>query len=157
MKRNIQKTIYGSATLAKVYCNKCQCRAFVIDGLKQCCLTELSNIPEKETIKREALGETERSIIPKKLIKELLLKQENKCIYCEHSFDKLFWDRTKSKFIKLIVNTDHFVCWNYSRDNSQGNIYISCHICNGIKHSKHFSDVISAKEFINERRKEKGY
>jgi len=157
MSKIIQKSIYGSVAILKAYCKKCEQTSFVVDGRYTCCGELLVKIPEKERIKREVEGEIRRSNISLKVKQEILEEQENKCIYCENILNELWWNKKKSKYIKLRIHYDHFVSWNYSRDNHKYNIFASCHICNSIKSDKYFADLISAREFINEERKKKGY
>lgn len=153
----IVKAIYGSVMLLKDYCNNCKCSAFIIDGCFTCCGEIVRKEYDSEKKIRECEGEDKRSIIPKKLKNKILEQQEGRCIYCEKQFDEYVWDQKRSKYTKLRVCYDHFAAWTSSRDNHEENLYASCQICNGIKSDKFFYNLISAKEFINERRKEKGY
>jgi len=156
MGKKIIKSIYGSVALLKGYCKKCKEYSFIIDGEYQCCNALSGEIYKKEIKKRESIGESRRSYISQKMKRDILESQNSKCIYCEKKLEEYFWHNLKGKHVKLRIHFDHFVSWNYSRDNHRNNIYASCHLCNGIKSDKYFYDLISAKEFINERRKEKG-
>ena len=157
MNKRITKSLYGSVALLKGYCKSCQSNAFIIDGKFNCCDEEVIEQVETHKIKREIEGESERSHIPLKLKQEILLKQESRCIYCEKKLEGFYWSNSSSKFVRLRIHFDHFVSWKYSRDNHKNNLYASCNICNQIKSDKYFYDLISAKEYINAKRKEKGY
>ena len=156
MSKSITKSYYGDVVLLKGYCKECKTKSFIIDGEFQCCDSKVSELHDKEIKKREIEGESKRSRIKKKVRLEILEKQNNKCIYCENDFDTPFWHDKKKRYIKIRVHFDHFISWNYSRDNQKNNLYAACHICNGIKSDKFFYNLISAKEYINERRRVKG-
>lgn len=122
-----------------------------------CCDTPFKDIPEREVIKREIEGENRRSNIPYKVKREIKESQNNRCIYCDIDLTSIVFNEKRNKMVKIKTHYDHFVSWNYSRDNQKQNIYVSCHICNGIKSDKYFSDLISAREYILTIRKQKGY
>ena len=151
------KVLYGSKTMIRMYCSKCKTNAFVIDGILQCCDSEIEMPDTIEKEKRESTGEQYRSRIPAKIKKAILESQNNKCIYCNSDLDGWVLNNKKNKYIKIRTHFDHFICWNYSRDNHQYNLVASCHICNGIKSDKCFYDIISTKDYINEKRRIKGY
>jgi len=154
----IIKSLYGSVAILKGYCPKCRHYSFVIDGLLKCCNTPFDEtLIQKERIKREIEGESERSRIPEKVKKQILERQGNRCIYCDCALDDYVWNSKRTKYEKIKIHFDHFVAWDYSRDNKEYNIYASCHICNLIKSDKYFYDLTSAREYILSERKKKGY
>lgn len=157
MGKIITKSMYGNVALLKGYCNNCKNEAFIIDGEFSCCGTNPHEQFNKQRIKREIEGENVRTRISSKIKIKILEQQNNKCIYCEKELDGYVWDNKRSKYRKIVIHFDHFISWNYSRDNKENNLYASCNICNQIKSDKHFYNLISAKEYINEKRKEKGY
>jgi len=155
MSKIIQKSLYGSVAILKGYCKNCKETSFIINGEYQCCLEPVVKNIEKEITKRECIGENDRSIIPKKIKDEILEQQNFKCIYCEHNLLKPRWDAKRSKYFKHRIHFDHFVSWSYSRDNHKTNLYASCPLCNHLKSNKYFYDLISAREYLNEKRKER--
>ena len=151
--KKVIKSLYGSIALHKSYCPKCKKYSFIQDNKLACCDYLISELPNYEFIKRESEGETFRSIIPLKVRKEVLQKQENKCIYCDiNLINGYIWNVKRSRYQKVKIHFDHFISWNYSRNNEEQNIVASCDICNHIKYDKYFPDIISAREYILEKR-----
>lgn len=156
MKNILIKSHYGNVVLPKGYCNFCKDYAFIINNELSCCGRRPSSF-SKEKSKRECLSESTRSVIPKKIKAQILDQQDNRCVYCNCTLDGYIWHPKRLKQVKIRVHYDHFVPWVYSGDNHKNNIYASCNICNQIKSDKHFKDVISAREYILDERKQKGY
>ena len=140
-----------------MWCPRCKKFAFVIDGLFQCCDLDIDQLPDIEQTKRISEGRFRCDRIPLKLKKQILEKQDHKCIYCQKDLAGYITNSFTGKLIKLKTHFDHFVCWNYSRDSSDYNMVASCHICNLLKSDKYFPDITSAAEFIMNQRKKKGY
>jgi len=155
--KKVTKALYGTVAILKGHCKQCKTTSFIIDGRFTCCDDLVVKDYTEQVVKRETEGERKRSYIPLKLRKSILEKQNNLCRYCDEDLDSFVWNEKRSKHIKIKIHFDHFCPWNYSRDNRKTNLYASCHICNLIKSNKHFYDFESARKYINERRKEKGY
>lgn len=151
--KKIIKSIYGSTALLKAYCFICKAYSFIQNGVFVCCNRVYENIPKKEILKRESAGQRNRKRLPKKVKNRILEAQNHKCIYCDIDLnDKYVWDNKRAKFIKIKVHFDHFVSWNYSRSDQASNLVAACHLCNGIKSDKYFTDIQSAADYILSRR-----
>jgi len=157
MAKTITKVLYGSTAILKGYCKECQQNAFILGGRFACCNALVEQNYDRERVKREVEGENKRGRVPWKVKQKILAQQENRCIYCEKTLNKHIWNTEIKRYVKLRLHFDHFVSWEYSRDNNEYNLYASCHICNGIKSDLFFYNLGSAKEYILEKRKEKGY
>ena len=161
MKRDIgtketEKVLYGSVAILRAYCNDCDTEAFIISGLLQCC-DRPYKIPEKINLQREIEGKHKRGYIPAKVKRKILKQQKNKCIYCGEDLDGFIHNKKKDRVVELRTHFDHFVSWNYSRNDGKSNLVASCQICNGIKSDHYFQNITCARKYILERRKEKGY
>jgi 5-methylcytosine-specific restriction endonuclease McrA len=150
----VTKSIYGNVALLKDFCPICKTYSFVVDGEYSCCGLSHDDIPLGEVKKRESLGAGSRKhYSSQKLRKKLLGEQNNKCIYCGMDFSEPAWVDGRS--VKLRIHLDHFIAWDYSQDNSRSNMVATCHLCNQIKSDLYFADLISARNFILERRQKK--
>lgn len=148
---NAKVVLFGNVSMLRGYCSKCKTHALIIDGVLQCCDTKIETI-DANSLHRESEAKGARAF-GKLLKKELVELQNNKCIYCEKEFDS--YVMRNNKFIQLKVNIDHFVPWTFVENTKKINAVAACQICNGIKSNKHFPDLVSAKEYINAKRKEK--
>ena len=154
--RQLVKSHYGKINLLRGYCPKCKQMAIILDSDFMCCDSSAGDF-EEEINKRMILGEFKRSLVPLKVKREILEKQHNTCIYCDCSFDNSWYmsDKMKSP-VKIKIHFDHFIPWYYSRATAKCELVAACHVCNGIKSSKHFNDIESAKSYILYRREQKG-
>ena len=157
MKKTLIKSLYGSVALLKAYCKSCKSYAFLIDGELKCCGEKIQDDFDNEKIKRECRTERIRTKISQKIKQQILIEQENRCIYCENVLNEYIYNTKKERFIKNIIHFDHFVAWIYSGNNQKQNLFASCSICNHIKYSKHFYNLESAKEYILNEREKKGF
>lgn len=157
MKKTITKSYYGSCCIPKGYCENCKNTVFIIDKHYTCCGQPFIDNAVKEKKQRVCNTEYTRSYITKKIKFEVLQEQDNRCIYCDMLLSNNAWNNKTCKYTKLQIHYDHFEPWIYSGNNNKYNLYASCHICNLIKSDKHFINLISAREYINEKRKTKGY
>jgi 5-methylcytosine-specific restriction endonuclease McrA len=156
MRKSITKALYGSVALLRAYCPNCRRWTFLIDGVMQCCDQKYDLLVEREKIKRMSQSESERSMLPLKLRKEVLKSQDYKCIYCEADLqNNLVWDSKKSKYVNQKIHYDHFIAWIHTGDNHKQNIVASCNFCNQIKSDKYFYNLISARDYILEQRKKR--
>lgn len=138
--RRVYAAIYGNVCIQKEWCDDCNGYAFVKRGLLQCC--DKKSRLTAELFKREVSPENRRRALSPKKKFEQLLKQDNRCLYCDMQFtsaDTIHWD--------------HFVPFNYSQDNRSQNYVAACQLCNSIKSSRFFNTVGDAREYIYDRRK----
>lgn len=151
------KAQYGSVSLLKAWCINCKQYAFVLEGVLQCCNSMIEDNFDKEVVKRELEGASKRPVFPAKFKRQILITQDNKCIYCGEKFGDYVWNSKKYKFVKLRIHFDHFIAWGYSRNNQKTNVVASCQVCNLLKTTNHYKSLTVARKAINEKRKEKGY
>lgn len=100
--------------------------------------------------------------------------QDYRCFYCFRRFGStVFRDRTKGhrlatrvfgesvgfepNRIRLQLNWDHLIPWDYSRNNQNRNFVAACHVCNGIKRDLIFDTEAEARLYVAQRWTEKGY
>ena len=155
--KELIKAMYGRVGLLKAYCDRCKGTYFVIDGVYQCCDKKTIRIYTKVKTKRYSEGESKRTKIKMTTKKEIVEKQKNKCIYCNCNLDGFIWFEKNNAYRKVKIHFDHFISWNYSRDNNKNNLVASCQICNLLKSDKYFQDLSLAKEYILEERKKRNY
>jgi len=121
--------------------------------MTQCCDELLEETPDNFEIviqpddKRRTLGLKHRE--------ERLKEQEWRCYYCELRFDSFVFRNEKSILLRIVW--DHFVPYDYSRNNSANNFVAACQICNSIKRNLFFETSEQARSYIEPIRKSKGY
>ena len=136
----VQKALYGSTALHRIYCNYCENWTLIIDGCTACC-DKLIMQPDFEEMKRmsDVPSRCSDKRLPPKLKQRILREQEFRCIYC-------------ACYIKHNAVYDHFVPWAYGGPSKHGNIVASCRACNAVKSSKCFNSMSEARIYIlNER------
>ena len=154
--KQLIKAQYGKVKLLRARCEECDQIALIIDGRFTCCDNKPPKFTE-EIEKRMIPGVNKRERILDRTKKEILLKQDYKCIYCNCNLDNAWFISNKIDFPRKIrIHFDHFIPWNYTRSSYKDELFASCHICNGIKSNKHFKDIEEAKEYILDRRDTKG-
>ncbi|MEE9214897.1 MAG: HNH endonuclease signature motif containing protein [Thermodesulfobacteriota bacterium] len=154
-KKTGQVSIYGGIKLRKQYCSDCRGRAFVIDGILQCCDKEALQ-PTTEKLVRECTGDYRRRHIPKGRQQQILLEQENKCKYCELEFGSRIKNLKTDKQVTLKITFDHVIPWSYSGTNKE-EIVAACQVCNGLKSNDFFDDIDSIKVELKNRRQNHGW
>jgi 5-methylcytosine-specific restriction endonuclease McrA len=87
--------------------------------------------------------------------KRLITETGNTCTYCDLTIGS--YVKRHGTVIELVRNWDHYTPYAYTGDNSHDNWVLSCQVCNGIKSSLMFADIVSARLYIAKRRKSKGY
>ena len=144
--------IYGSVGLKRVYCDYCKRMAFVIDGRKQCC-------DRKESTAIESCYKMSDSYSKRKhyspaVVKKIIEKQNNLCLYCGNEFGYLYF--RDNKIIKSTIHIDHLSPFSFSLDNGMGNLRASCNLCNLFKTDKIFDSIGEVKEYVIKKREQKG-
>ena len=89
--------------------------------------------------------------------REILSRQDNKCLYCGSEFGTPIWSERHGKVLFTNIHWDHFVPYCYSYNNKRVNFVAACSVCNLIKSSKMFETLTEAKNYILYQRKRKGY
>jgi 5-methylcytosine-specific restriction endonuclease McrA len=156
MNPKVIKAEFGRIAMLRAMCPVCQSMALVIKGHMACCGANPNQ--EADYIKKkEVEGEKKRSRLGAKDKRKLIVAQGGLCFYCGRPFGTPVYAPKRRKVIVPDIHFDHFVCWDYSRDTSVGNMVASCSICNLIKGSKIFANAEDARAFVNHRRSQKGY
>lgn len=152
------KSLYGSINLTGGYCKKCEGTSIIIDEKFLCCNSFIINENfKREKTKRMVTGEAKRSYLSPKEKEEILELQENKCFYCECDLNNSWYISNRTKNPKPIkIHFDHIIPWTYSRETIKHGMVATCHICNLIKSSKHFGNEIEAREYIKNKKRNKG-
>lgn len=155
-KPKVVKAEFGRVAMLRAMCPICDSMALVVKGRMACCGAD----PKRRDVymvKKEAEGEHRRSILGAKEKRDILQAQGNVCFYCGRPFHTPFWHPRRKRVMVTLIHFDHFVCWDFSRDTSIGNMVAACSICNLLKGSKIFPDADSARAFIKHRIGKKGY
>lgn len=93
---------------------------------------------------------------PRHVDRERIIAQQGyTCLYCEIPISTMIWRKTRE--VMLRANWDHFIPYAYSQQNPSNNWILACHVCNGIKTSRMFADVETARRAILPERIAKGY
>lgn len=137
--------IYGSTKIKRDYCNDCKCYAFVIDNTIQCCLKPHNTI-KKTNYKRMILSEGKKKQPPANLKREIIKRQDNKCLYCGIKFGDIYYKKDKPNIAK--IHYDHLVPFAYLNSNPYNNWIGACNICNSIKGSKMFETIEEVKSYV---------
>ena len=145
---------YGNTQIPRAKCPICNTFSFVIDNIIQCCDVSLKDSLTIEGIKIECLSTDSRNLSRK--AKDYILKlQDNRCIYCNTPFG--FIRYRNGKKIKLRIEFDHFVPYNYARNSDTTNIVAACHVCNRLKSYKIFDTIEECQVYLKFMRQSKGY
>jgi len=81
---------------------------------------------------------------------DVLIEQNNMCLYCGHPFGDLIV-RNGNDWVWLSINWDHFVPFALSNRNPDDGWVAACQLCNSYKGSLVFSDVRDVRTHILER------
>jgi 5-methylcytosine-specific restriction endonuclease McrA len=148
------KAIYGSVVLRRETCPDCNAPALVLDGRFACCGRPVGNrSPELCRYKRMVAGERRRRPLPKRLKKEILDRQDGKCIYCGRAFGEPYWDKKSNKVRATRANFDHFFPWASGRQSPPENYVAACGACNRTKSDFVFETIEAARKFVLKKRR----
>ena len=145
--------LYGNIALVKGYCKYCRDNAFVVAGIIQCC--GVSFEPKPQFFKREFEPENRKRRPPPKYRKEQLMRQGNRCLYCERTLETQVIRGARA--IRLRIEWDHMLPHAFSQDNRETNFVAACHICNSFKSNLVFQTLEQARIFILDKWKHGGY
>ena len=147
--------IYGNVKILRGICRSCGTTAFIEDGRLACCGARANVEPSRYVRVSEPDFERKR---PSVLVqKQILNEQGNLCYYCLRRFGQEVYYRGRRRATTLRIHWDHKVPWIFSQNNNPENFVAACHICNGIKSDKCFTDVDTARVYIAGRWQEKNY
>ena len=93
---------------------------------------------------------TKRARPPSSVQVDVLLAQNNRCLYCGHQFGDLII-RKFNEWNWLEINWDHFIPYSYLQANPKDNWVASCQLCNRYKSDLIFQDVLEVRQHILER------
>jgi 5-methylcytosine-specific restriction endonuclease McrA len=145
--------LYGNTAIAKERCSDCDRFALVINGRLACCDRKAQSIPE--FLKRETCPGDEKRIPSPAAQREQLDRQGDRCMYCERQFGGYAFKGVRA--MKLRVCWDHVVPFAFGQDNSDVNFVAACQICNGIKSTRLYPSLDSARIDIMQKREELGF
>ena len=137
--------VYGSIKIRRLFCEKCDDISLIVKGKYVCCGSETKETPE--FWKRESEADANRSRPSRAAQQEILLRQDDRCLYCERLFGS--WARRNGKPLQLSVCWDHFAPYSYSRDNQDLNFVAACQVCNGIKSNRIFETIEQARVYLS--------
>lgn len=148
-----ETAIFGRISMIRMLCPECGNMSLVIDGRSACCDVDHVAPPEEARPRRVSDGSIARHLPSEAYKRQTLDAQGGRCIYCDGEFGSYVYIGIKPK--KLKINWDHFVAWSFDGNNEARNFVAACQVCNMIKGNKYFPDVVSAKEYICEKRRNK--
>jgi hypothetical protein len=146
--------LYGNVAIPRGKCPECGCTSLVIDGVRQCCLSEATGfapdhfeqiVPPEHVRKPLSSGQ-------KRSIEE---SQDGRCLYCGKAFGSIVHRNGRPSILR--VHFDHADPWVYSFNNSAENMVAACHVCNGIKSSTIYPSLVAAAQDLERRRKSRGW
>lgn len=143
--------LYGRIRLKRVFCEECECMAFIIDNLKQCCEQKYLDEPKRFYRMANSFSKRRKAQISLAKLAEM---QNNICPYCNKEFGYLYYKR--GKIIKTSIVRDHMSPHCFSADNNIKNIIACCDLCNKIKSDLIFENLDSLRSFLEKKRKKKG-
>jgi hypothetical protein len=154
--RGAHKALYGSVLLTRVFCINCDGNALVVNGRANCCEKLVFEAPaEALPAKRMSDAAAFRDKPSRAYCQKQLKEQDNRCFYCWLPFGVFVWRGQRR--MRLRVEWDHWIPYDYSRNNRDTNFVAACHVCNRIKSCLVFDTVTEARVYINGKREEKGY
>ncbi len=80
--------------------------------------------------------------------------QNHMCAYCDLPFGTVVYKPGRGDIVQTAVG-DHGVPYSYTARTLETNLFAACHICNALKGSNMFGDLITASRYIMGRRVEK--
>lgn len=147
------KVVYGAVTIQVERCPDCGDRAFVMDGLLQCCLAPA---PRKTKGIYRGCGSDFKRRMPSQYERGCILaKQSGRCAYCRASFGDVAF--RKKKAVVLRPCWDHVEPYCWQANNLPVNFVAACVICNNAKGSKLFGTLEEARSYVWRKRKKAGW
>lgn len=137
---------YGDHFLARFDCPICSTELFgSIDQKCHICSKDFRSYPFdlSKVYHRLIIGTKRKRHIGKKIIRDLMAIQENKCAYCSVSFQE------------KEMNVEHIKPLAVGGTNNIGNLCLSCIDCNSIASSFYFTNFYKKREYILTERKKK--
>lgn len=142
--------------MLRAKCPRCHEFALIIDNAYGCCGARFQNTPtDKMRIRRMSNAYGFRQKLQRHEQKKILDQQKDRCIYCEAQIPGYKWSPRTRSFIPRAIHWDHFSPFAFTGSNDAANFVASCDECNQIKSDKHFINVVAAREYIHERKRNK--
>ena len=143
-----EKVHYGKVIMFRAICPNCDEILFGNDLHFKCdgCSVEFKG--KIDSLRIEVTSPT-RKTPSKKIKKQILDHQDEKCFWCERDFGIIYFRYNSIK--KLLPNWDHLIPYSYSYSNADENFVASCSICNSFKSSKVFENINECKIYLNKR------
>jgi len=138
----------------RALCPKCNNEALVQDEKFLCCGVQYVKEPIT-AYKREITIKVKRKLPPIEIREKVLLNQNFRCFYCIQAFGE--YEQYRRIKILLRVTWDHLIPYSYIQSNPEHNFVACCQICNSLKWSMVFSTLEEAREYVQQKREEKGY
>ena len=137
--------IFGNVALERQFCKDCQCLTLVVQHTLSCCGNDAASV-KPAYYKRESQPEQSRRIPSPAAKQACLIRQDNKCLYCNRTFGS---HTTYNKQLVVIgVEWDHFIPYALLQDNTTTNYVAACQICNGFKGDRCFQTVEEAQIYL---------
>lgn len=143
--------LYGTVGIVREYCQGCCRTALVVDGVKQCCDKPL--VSYAQGYKRMVGAEPKRRSLKKWEKEAILTEQENRCLYCGHTFGALVRLYRGRRLVEVFlkVQWDHVLPFIHTYNNDLENFAAACQICNHYKRDRIFTDLEEARIYVAER------
>lgn len=139
--------IYGDIVLQRTVCPECGDSSLVAQGVTLCCnaavdfsTTETKRMSRAPFVRRQPSTSVKMALI---------LKQENRCFYCDRLFGTSLVRH--GRLWQLRPTWDHYVPFAYCGSNPAENFVAACQICNGYKSSMIFETREEAQLYIRSR------
>lgn len=136
--------VYGNTKIVRGHCYKCNRYALVVDRLLQCCDREIDPQPTK--IKRMSQPEAMRRQPSANAKREILERQDHRCLYCDVAFDGYTHYHGDMKRVR--ITWDHMMPYTHTLDNHANNFAATCQFCNAWKSSLIFKTVEEVRIYV---------
>jgi 5-methylcytosine-specific restriction endonuclease McrA len=128
--------LYGQTVMQRAVCPECGDHSLIVEGATLCChanveflTNETKRMSRTRFVRRQPSAHTKQT---------LLLRQENRCYYCDR-----LWI--------LRPTWDHYVPFAYCGSNPAENFVAACQVCNGYKSSMMFQTREEAQLYLRSR------
>lgn len=146
-KRKKVLALYGNVVIPRIYCQRCDCMALIVENRFTCC-DRLCSI-ETAIVKRMISPVYARKTPKKTAQNKILEEQDFKCIYCEKRFGSYCVYHGKVKAVK--ITWDHFDPFCFSQNNHDQNFVAACQFCNAWKHAGIFKTIEEIKLYVKDK------
>lgn len=142
---------YSGVQLIRAKCPACGEVDFVSRSFRfNCCGVLYQHVPF--LTKREVQAEYKRKLPSIKTRNNILLKQNQCCLYCNKEFDSMWNINNKLEIIK--IQWDHLVPYSYSGSCADSEFVATCQFCNAWKSSLIFRSIEAVKAYVKDKWKQ---